>query len=190
MSATVEEPIALEILVDDPARIESDAREQARREILAANLEASAVEGSDLAAFLDLLAAADTEYLAASYVPEPAGPEVDWDAVSEALTHSQGILIGVQSLLSETLAAMGIEDHQAIRVYEDLDGSLRLLADHPRRGEIEAALNGPENQDLRTLYHAAVDGMSLAGGLVGTVAVPEAVLEQVKAKRAAGYSAA
>lgn len=186
MSAAVEEPIALEFLVDAPAPVELDAREQARREILAANLEAAEVEGGDLAAFLDLLAGADAQYLAADvYVPEPPRMALDWDAVSEALSHSQGILIGVQKLLSETLAVMGVEDHQIIRVYENPDGSLRLLADHPRRQEIEAALNGPENQDLRTLYHAAVDGMSLAGGLVGAVAVPEAVLEQVKAKHSA-----
>lgn len=185
MSAALEEPVLLEVMVDEPViGAEALAMQRAREEVLAANLEASMVAGEDLAAFFDLLAMADADYLDAAIYAPPASPQpLDWEAVGEALTHSQGILIGVQSLLSETLASMGVEDHTAIRVYADREGLLRLVAEHPRQTEIEAALNGPENLDLRTLYHAAVDGMSLAGSLVGAVAVPDEILERVKAKK-------
>ena len=187
MSAVVEEPLTLDVLfveTDDPA--DAEALEQNRREVLAANRDASSVEGEWLAAFLDLLAGADAEYIdAGSYAPPPPSLALDWDAVSQALSESQQLLVGVQNLLSETLAAMDVEDHQFIRVYSEPDGSLKLVSDHPRRDEIETALNGPDNRDLRTLYQAAVSGMGLAGGLVGAMAVPAAVLERLKAKQTA-----
>ncbi len=181
MSTLLEKPEILEVAE------ELAAWERNRDEVLAANRAASAIEAESLAAFLDLLYGADTAYLGdetyaeALPEPEPALPPLDWQAVSLALAESQQILIGVQHLLSETLAAMGIEDHAFIRVYADPQGLLRLVSDHPRREEIELVLNSPENQDLRTLHAAAAAGMGLAGGLVGTVAVPDGVLERLKA---------
>lgn len=184
MSA-LEEIAAVEVAFAGPeTRVDRDARARAEREILDQNLQAMAVNGEDFAAFLELLGQADTEYLdAQEYVPPAPAPMLDWEAVSLALTESQKILIGVQNLLSETLAAMGVEDHQFIRVYADTEGWLRLVTDHPRRAEIEDALNSPENVDLRNLYQAATAGMSLAGSLVGTMAAPVEVLERIKAKQ-------
>lgn len=166
------------------AVVDKDALSRAEREIREQNMQAMAVRSEDFAAFLDMLSGADAEYLdAQEYVPQPEVPMLDWDAVNRALNESQQILIGVQNLLSETLAAMGVEDHQYIRVYADTRGDLRLVSAHPRQAEIESALNGPENCDLRNLYHAATAGMSLAGGLVGTMSVPDEVLEKIKAKQ-------
>ena len=183
--SVIDEPVMTEVAFSDTGMaVDLDARAQAEREILGQNMLAMEVDGESFNAFLDLLAGADAEYMnAQDYVPAPAAPMLDWDAVSQALTESQQILIGVQNLLSETLAAMGVEDHQYIRVYADTRGALRLVSDHPRRAEIEDALNRPENIELRNMYHAAMAGMSLAGGLVGTMSVPEEVLEKVKAKK-------
>ena len=190
MSAVVEEPTVLEVVfAESGVYTDTEALERNQREIMSQNRAASAVENESFAAFLDLLSAADTDYIdAAATLPqtaEPQLPPLDWDAVSAALSESQAILQGVQELLSETFAAMGIPDHQFIRVYADMNGDLRLLADHPRREEMETVLNSPENQDLRQLYQAAVSGMGLAGGLVGTMSVPAEVLEKVKAKHSA-----
>lgn len=185
MSATLDEALAVDI-VADAVTTDQQAWERNHAAIMAANRDASVVDGEDLAAFLDLLAAADTDYIDAdAYIPEPETPALDWDAVSQALSESQAILIGVQKLLSETLAAMGVEDHMAIRVFADTGGWLRLVSDHPRRAEIESILNSPENRELRDLYKAATSGMSLAGSLVGNLAVPEEVLARVKAKQSA-----
>lgn len=190
MSAAVEEPMILDVLdvvfCEGETTADRDAWHKNHSEILAANRDASVVEGEALAAFLDLLSGADTEYLdAEAYAPEPQLPAVDWESVSQALGESQGILIGVQKLLSETLAAMGVEGHENIRVYADRQGDLRLLSDHPRREEIESHLNSPANTDLRYLYRAAMDGMSLAGGLVCNLSVPQEVLDRLKAKQTA-----
>ena len=186
MSATIDEALAVDIVADAAVRTDREVWERNRADIMAANREASEVDHEALAAFLDLLAAADTDYIdAEAYVPEPEAPALDWDAVSQALGESQAILIGVQRLLSETLAGMGVADHQSVRVYADTAGCLRLVADHPRRAEIESALNSPENRELRDLYQAATSGMSLAGSLVGNFAVPEEVLARVKAKQSA-----
>lgn len=153
------------------------------QEVWSHNLEAMRVDTDALNAFLELLSEADAEYMdATEYVqPEPQ-TILDWDAVSAALTESQQILIGVQKLLSQTLEDMGVEDHEYIRVYSDTAGLMRLVSDHPRRGEIEDALNSPANYALRSLYQAATSGMSMAGGLVGKMSVPEDVLAQIKAK--------
>ena len=166
--------------------VDARAYLQNEQEVWSHNLEAMRVDTDALDAFLDLLSGADAEYMdAAEYVqPEPQ-TVVDWDAVSAALTESQQILIGVQKLLSHTLSLMGVEDHEYIRVYSDTAGLLRLVSEHPRREEIEDALNGPENAPLRSLYQAATSGMSMAGGLVGKMSVPEEVLEQIKAKAGA-----
>lgn len=188
MSAVMQEPLALEVMfVETDTQIDTETREQIEGEVKAQNRAASEVAAESLEAFLDLLSAADADYIdAGDYAPVPApepGTLVDWESVSQALSESQAILIGVQQLLSETLAAMGLEDHQFIRVYADDAGSLRLVSDHDRREEIETTLNGPENQNLRNLYQAAVSGMSLAGGLIGAMSVPQEVLEQIKAKK-------
>lgn len=184
MSA-IEEPMLADVaFAGSETVVDNEALAKAEQAVLDQNLQAMAVESEDFAAFLDLLAQADAEYLdTQEYVaPEPV-PMLDWEAVSQALNESQKILIGVQTLLSETLAAMGVEDHEFIRVYADTQGDLRLVSDHRRRAEIESVLNSPANFELRNLYHAATAGMSLAGSLVGTMAVPEEVLERVKAKQ-------
>lgn len=181
--SVIDETLPMEVAFRDGAA-DASALEAAEREILEQNLQAMSVKSEDFAAFLDLLADADAEYLdAQEYVASPDAPMLDWDAVNLALNESQQILIGVQNLLSETIAAMGVEDHQHIRVYSDVNGDLRLVSNHPRRAEIEATINGPENYELRNLYQAAMAGMSLAGGLVGTMSVPDEVLEKIKAKQ-------
>lgn len=180
--SVLEEPMT-DVLFAAETTADAEALARNEAEILRQNMQAMTVDTEAMSAFLDLLSGADTEYLAAEeYVPEPETPELDWDAVSAALGESQKILIGVQSLLSETLAAMGVEDHAYIRVFQDIHGDLRLVAAHPRQAEIEAALNSPENAVLRELYEAATAGMSLAGSLVGTMSVPTEVLERVKRK--------
>lgn len=163
--------------VDSAAYLENE------EQVWSHNIEAMRVDTEALNAFLDLVASADAEYLDATEYEQPQ-PEslVDWDAVNAALAESQQILIGVQKLLSQTLEEMGIEDHAYIRVYADTEGAMRLVSDHARREEIESALNSPANKALRSLYQAATTGMSMAGGLVGKMSVPEEVLEKVKAK--------
>lgn len=182
---TAEMPVA-EVVVLAPYEetVDREAWRRNHSETARLNIQASAVEAADLAAFLDLLSGADAEYMGTEeYVAQPQGPGLDWEAVSQALGESQGILIGIQKLLSATFAAMDIEDHEFIRVYADREGLLRLVSDHPRREEMETALNSPANQQVRDLYHAAMAGMGLAGGLVGEMAVPQEVLDRVKAKQ-------
>lgn len=163
--------------------VDTDAYLENEEQVWTHNLEAMRVDTEALNAFLDLVATADAEYLDAVEYEQPVQETiVDWDAVSSALSESQQILIGVQKLLSQTLEEMGIEDHAALRVYADTAGLMRLVSEHPRREEIEAALNSPANKPLRSLYQAATTGMSMAGGLVGKMSVPEEVLEKIKAK--------
>jgi hypothetical protein len=182
--SVIDEPVMTDVAFREmESAVDLDALARNEREVMDQNRLAMSVESEDFKAFLDLLSGADAEYLdAREYVAPPADPMLDWDAVNKALNESQQILIGVQNLLSETLAAMGVEDHQYIRVYADTQGDLRLVSEHPRREEIESALNSPANYELRNLYHAAMAGMSLAGGLVGTMSVPDEVLAKVKAK--------
>jgi hypothetical protein len=112
-------------------------------------------------------------------MPEPL---MNWDEVGEALAQSQAMLRAMQDLLSLTLEEMGVADHAEIRVCEDAEGQLRLVSDHPRRDEIESAINAPVNRQLQELYRAAANGMSLAGSLVGNGALPSEVLDMVKAR--------
>ena len=164
---------------------DAEAMERNMEAVMAQNLAATSVEAESLDAFMDLLSAADPEYIDAAAYAVPTEPEniVDWDTVTHMLEESQAILISVQELLRTTLEGMGVEDSEFIRVYSDMNGGLRLLADHPRKLEIEGELNSAGNAPLREMYTAAVNGMGLAGGLVGAVAVPEEVLERVKAKK-------
>lgn len=183
MSAAVEEPLTLEVVFCERETAESEAWRESRRQTGALNREAAEVGAEALTAFLELLAVADSDYIdAPDCIAAAPGRLVDWESVSQALVESQQILICVQRLLSETLAAMGVEDHRFIRVYADSRGALRLIADHPRRGEIEAVLNGPDNHELRAMHQAAVAGMSLAGGLVGTASAPAGALAQAAAR--------
>lgn len=152
-------------------------------QVLSENFDAMRVSPEDLDAFLELVYAVDAQYMdVEEYVPESKNM-VDWDDVSQALIESQKIMIKTQELLSETLAEMGIEDHSAIRVYSDTDGSLKLIVDHPRQAEIEAMLNSPEQRHLRDMYQSATVGMSVAGSLVGNISVPDAVREMARAKQ-------
>ena len=189
--SVMEEMIVTDVIFaeDAPAEIlalaaDSSAYLRNEQEVWGHNLEAMRVDSEALDAFLELVHGADAEYLDAEEYVTPAEPAntVDWDSVNAALNESQQILIGVQKLLSETLENMGVEDHAYIRVYSDAAGAMRLVADHPRREEIEAVLNSPVNSALRCLYQAATTGMSMAGSLVGKMSVPEEVLEQLKAK--------
>lgn len=177
MSAVMEleEPIVLDN--------EADATLAAVQAVMDSNYEAKNTLPESLQAFIELVMAADPEYIEApeytTLAPEDKKP-LDWDQVSEALNESQEILVLVQKLLTETFLSMGLPDAQYLRVWQDMDGSLRLTGDHERREEIERELNGPANAELRRMYEAAVSGMSMAGGLVGTMACPEEVLRQVR----------
>jgi hypothetical protein len=191
MSAA-EENIVLEIVFADdaysPADTDPESYLENEADVLNRNVEAMKVDVEALNAFLELLAGCDSEYIdtqadAAEYLAEPRRQMLDWDSVSAALDEGQRILVGVQQLLSETLAAMGVEDHDSIRVYSDEAGFLHLLVDHPHQAEIEAILNSPECAELRQLYQAATSGMSMAGGLVGHFSVPEEVIEQAENKK-------
>ncbi|MCC8109472.1 MAG: hypothetical protein LIQ30_10620 [Planctomycetes bacterium] len=156
-------------------------------EVWSHNLDAMRVETAVLDAFLDLLAAADAEYMdTGDYVIDESdvGTVVDWTSVESALGESQQTLIGLQDLLSNILEEMGVEDYQYLRVFSDADGAMRLVGDHPRREEIEAVLNSPVHHQFRELYQAATNGMAMAGSLVGRVSVPEEVLERYKQRKA------
>lgn len=179
-AALCEEPPVLEIVAAESGATEPDAagRELARVDVMAANWEAATVTAEGLAAFLELLAGADAEYLdledcAGSETPFPL---IDWDTVSDALGESREILVRVQELLAEMLNDMGVEDARFIRVGADASGRLRLVSDHPRRAEIEMALNAPENESFRELHAAALVGLGLAGGLVGNCSLPTAMV--------------
>ena len=179
-AALCEEPPVLEIVFAEPGIAEPDpaGRELIRVDIMAANWEAATVVTDDLAAFLELLAGADAEYLdledrAAADTPFPL---IDCDTVSDALGESREILIRVQELLAEILDGLGVEDGRFVRVGADSAGRLRLVSDHPRRAEIEAALNAPENGAFREFHAAALAGLGLAGGLVGNYSLPPALL--------------
>ncbi len=151
--------------------------------VLHENMGAMRVSPEDLDAFLELVYAADAQYMdVEDYLPEPPQTLVDWDDVSRALLESQKIMVKTQELLSETLAEMGIPDHSDIRVYSDAEGALRLVVSHPRQAEIEAALNSPRHRPLRDMYISATAGMSVAGSLVGSVSVPGEVLERMQEK--------
>lgn len=192
MSAAVEEVLALEVIFVEADRdADTEARERNHEEVMTVNRQASEVDHDDLMAFLELVYAVDPDYIEAQeYVPEPPAPMVDWESVSAALAESQEILIKVQQYLSEILAGMEVEDHDAIRIYADTNNQLRLVLDHPRREEIERELNGPKHMELRSLYITATSGMSLAGSLVGSLSVPDGVLDQIKAKSGDGVTAA
>lgn len=161
----------------------------AEQAIASLNIDSSQPDPESLDAFIELLYMADQEYMEVpEYAPAEPQPLMDWDAVALALEESQRILVLVQEMLSSTLADMGIEDHDAIRVYADEYGWLRLVADHPRRDEIESALNSAENNQLREYYMSATAGMSMAGSLVGTMAVPQEVVDYARERKYAAAS--
>ncbi len=171
--------------VADAACGDSDARIQNQVDIWSHNQAAMLVAEETTQAFLELVYAADPEYLdAAEYVDLQAEPQklVDWNSIDAALGESQKILQGVQTLLSSILEEMGVEDYQYLRVYADHEGLMRLVGGHDRAEEIEAVLNSPEHFVFREMYAAANAGMGMAGSLVGRVAVPQEVLEQYQAK--------
>ncbi len=185
------ENIVVEIVFaseEEAVRADSEAYLESEAEVLTHNIEAMKVDVEALNAFLELLAGCDDEYIdtqadAAEYLPDSRRQMLDWDSVSAALDESQRILVGVQQLLAATLAGMGVEDAESIRVYNDEAGFLHLLVDHPYQAEIEAILNSPEHAELRQLYQAATSGMSMAGGLVGHFAVPDEVIEHAESKK-------
>lgn len=177
---------------ENPAMADANAYLKVEAEVWTQNLDAMRVDPLSLYSFMELLSMCDTEYMeqveehapVAAYSEEEVECEalVDWPTVEAALGESQKILIGVQELLSETLSEMGIADCQSIRVFSDAQGQMRLVSDHDRQVEIEAVLNSEENRPLRELYSAASSGMSVAGGLVGTMSVPRDVLDRLKEK--------
>lgn len=178
---------------DNPAMADANAYLKVEAEVWSQNLDAMRVDPLSLYSFMELLSMCDTEYMeqveehapvAAAYSEEEVECEalVDWPTVEAALGESQKILIGVQQLLTETLAEMGIADCQGIRVFSDAKGAMRLVSDHERQDEIETVLNSEANRPLRELYSAASSGMSVAGGLVGTMSVPRDVLDRLKEK--------
>ncbi len=189
-----DENIVMEIVFADDATVDLESYLDNEAEVLTRNIEAMKVDVEALNAFLELLSGCDGEYIdtradEADYRIDSRGPMLDWDSVSAALDESQRILIGVQQLLSATLAGMGVEDHDSIRVYSDDAGFLHLLVDHPHQAEIEAILNSPEHAELRQLHQAATSGMSMAGGLVGHFSVPDEVVEHAENKKKAAAGA-
>ncbi len=196
MSAKNELPVAEVVFAgapENPAMTDARAYLRVEAEVWSQNLDAMRVDPLSLYSFMELLSMCDAEYVeevrerapvAASVYSEEKDPEalVDWPTVEAALGESQKILIGVQQLLTETLAEMGIEDCDEIRVFSDAHGKMRLVTDHDRQDEIEAVLNNEENRPLRELYSAASSGMSVAGGLVGAMSVPRDVLDRLKEK--------
>jgi hypothetical protein len=184
----MDETVVMEVVFAADAEMaeirEAQAYEANAQAVESHNIEAMKVDVETLNAFLELITACDADYIdTQDYEVEAPQPMLDWDSVSKALDESQRILIGVQELLSSTLAEMGVADHEHIRVYSDDMGFLHLLVDHPLQEEIEAALNSETHRPLRELYQAATSGMSMAGGLVGRFAVPDAVVEHARYKR-------
>ncbi|MCD8140995.1 MAG: hypothetical protein LUE17_14690 [Planctomycetaceae bacterium] len=180
---------------DNPALDDTQAYLRAEAEVWSQNLDAMRVDPLSLYSFMELLSTCDTEYIetveehASAVAPSVYAEEereptalVDWGTVDAALGESQKILQGVQQLLTETLADMGIEKYEEIRVFSDAKGKMRLVSDHDRREEIEAALNSEANRPIRELYDAAMSGMNVAGGLVGSLSIPEDVLNRLKEK--------
>ncbi len=174
------------ISVQDEAYISTpdyqDAKITNYCDVLTSNIDASRVDPETLAAFLELVYAVDDEYIDTGLAEVPAitEPLLNWNEMGDALAESQALLKTMQELLSLTLEDMGVEDHAEIRIYEDIQGKLRLLVPHDRLEEIEEKLNSPENKQLHELYRAVQSGMHLAGNLVGQGALPEEVLRMVK----------
>lgn len=176
---------------ENPAMADAAAYLKAESEVWTENLDAMRVDPEALYAFIELLTGCDTEYIEQAQEHAPALYDegelqcealVDWSTVTDALGESQKILIGVQALLSETLAELGIENPHDVRVFADMNGAMHLVTDHPRQEEIEAILNSEEQRPLRELYSAATNGMGVAGGLVGAVSLPREVLQRLKEK--------
>lgn len=200
MSA-MNEPYVAEVIFTEanPALADVNAYLKVEAEVWSENLDAMRVDPLSLYSFMELLNVCDTEYMDQVEEHAPAAQAtfqssvydeeerevealVDWSTVDAALGESQKILQGVQQLLTETLAEMGVEDYKDIRVYSDAKGQMRLVADHDRREEIEANLNSEANRPIRDLYDAATSGMNVAGGLVGALSIPEDVLNRLKEK--------
>lgn len=183
MAALMEELALVEegVVVDgEPPVPDAPELRRAVLEVKNANREAATVESESFQAFLELVSGADADYIdAPSPSPRLPDPLLDWDEVCLALTEAQELLAATQRLLSEILAAAGVEDHDCVRIYEDRDGRLRLVADHPRQDEIESLVNSPRHRQLKELYRAAAAGMSLAGSLVGMGALPDEVRRRV-----------
>ena len=185
MTTLIEEPILLTAPEYEPLDEVNDETAWIANHslVLTANREASEVDAESLQAFLELLYAADTEYIDAGQAvpPEPA-PLMNWAEIGDALAEAQAMLRTMQNLLSLTLEEMGIPDHDEIRVGEGSDGALRLISDHPRRDEIEATINSPAHRQLQELFRAAANGMSLAGSLIGNGALPPEVLDMARSR--------
>ena len=183
MTTLLEEPILLTAPeYEPPDEVNDETAWIANHSlVLTANREASEVDAESLQAFLELLYAADPEYIDAPAAPEPA-PLMNWAEVGDALAEAQAMLRTMQNLLSLTLEEMGIPDHDEIRVGEGSDGALRLISDHPRRDEIEAVINSPAHRQLQELFRAAANGMSLAGSLIGNGALPPEVLDMARSR--------
>lgn len=179
------------VFCDMPDQTNSDsvvAYLNAEQAVASLNVDSAQPEPVALDAFIELLFLADQQYIEVPHYEEResevvAEPILDWEAVALALEESQRILVMVQELLSATLADMGIVDHESIRVYTDEYGWLRVVGEHDRKVQIESTLNSAENNQLREYYMSATAGMSMAGSLVGTMAVPPEVLEQAQSRR-------
>lgn len=167
----------------------------AREAVVALNIHSVQPDFESLTAFIDLLYMTDQQYIevpeAAVVAAQPEAedePVLDWDSVLYALEESQKILMMVQEMLSATLADMNIADHDAIRFFADDHGWLRVVGEHDRKMEIESVVNSAENNQLREYYMSATAGMTMAGSLVGTMAVPPEVVESARARQYAAAS--
>ncbi|MDR0362869.1 MAG: hypothetical protein LBJ46_09345 [Planctomycetota bacterium] len=144
-----------------------------------ANHEAASVETEALAAFLDPIYGADPDYIETPAPNLAENPVMNWDEVGATLAESQAMLRTMQEFIIVILSEHGIENPECVRIYEDEAGGLRMVGDHERRDDIEAILNAPENRQLKELYRAVTAGMSLAGSLIGSGALPKEVRKNV-----------
>lgn len=186
MTLEAAEPILLLMSAQDEAVISTSDYQDAKItnycDVLTSNIDASRVDPETLAAFIELVFAVDDEYIDTGLADVPAitEPLLNWNEMGDALAESQALLKTMQDLLSLTLEEMGVEDHEYVRITEDMQGNLRLLVPHERQEEIENVLNSPEHNQLHELYRAVQSGMHLAGNLIGQGAVPQEVLRMVK----------
>lgn len=167
-----------------------DAYLDAHQAVASLNIVSVQPEPEAMESFMELLRPADPEFLdVANYdVQETApAPAVDWESVCAALEESQKTLILVQDMLTETLSGLNIPDYQFIRFQADQHGLLRVVGEHDRKFEIESVVNSAENGRLRDYFNSVSTGLSLAGGLVGSVAVPPELVDYAREQQ---YAAA
>lgn len=139
------------------------------------NHEAATVEPEALAAFFELIYCADPDYIETPAPQALETPIMNWEEVGLALAESQAMLRTMQDYLAAVLSEHGVENPESVRLFEDGNGVFRLIGVYDNQEELEALVNAPEHRELHELYRAVTAGMSLAGSLIGSGALPEEV---------------